>query len=409
MVIEALTSVPSYDPVYGEVSPIDISLLVESNKYQFSVRNDNGDLQWLATLDLNPSSPTAVNKYFIMANDIIYWPNGVADRGFFSNSATVQKAFSVSTMKISGTTTWDKYLVDPINPIHAIIYKQEQEFPVVPWFNLNSLSLDSPSLFESLKEIKKVIYGGLAALTGSRIAAGLQEPYTDLITFGGNHRMPRLVLNFEIKVERISNLENLIALPDDYHLAQIAMTNGSKARYLLTFECSTQAFATNLDNHFLRATWSVYIKDISGQIFMHQIHSESSAENSGLDIEAIVKGPAKVFDMTKAADVLLIDIQSKDVKANFNVLLAETTERRSIADEWMFSFDRIFGKKGVYHKVYYNGETWKQLLAPIPVDNITILQETPWADFIGKSPIEAYLFERDAMIISHPWYNIEEV
>ena len=32
--------------------------------------------------------------------------------------------------------------------------------------------------------------------------------------------------------------------------------------------------------------------------------------------------PAKAFDVTKAANVLLIDIQSKDLKANFNVLLA---------------------------------------------------------------------------------------
>jgi len=409
MVIEALTSVPSYDPVYGEVSPTDISLLVESNEYRFNVWNDNGDIQWLATLSLNPNSPTEVNKYFIMANDIIYWPNGVADRGFFANSATVQKAFAASTIKISGTTTWDKYLVDPMNPIHAMIYKQELEFPVVPWFNLNSLSLNFPSIFEGLKEVKKAIYGGLAALTGNRIATGLQEPYSDLITFGGDPRTPRLVLNFEIKVESISNLEKLIALPDDYHLAQIAMTNGSKARYLLTFECSTQAFTTNLDNPFLRATWSVYIKDASGQIFMHQIHSEYSAENSGLDIEEIVKGPAKIFDMTKAADLLLIDIQNKDIKVNYNVLLAETTERRSITDEWMFSFDKFFGKKGVYHKVHYNGETWKQLLETIPLDNITILQETPWSNHIGKSPIEAYLFERDAMIISHPWYNIEEL
>mmetsp|Transcript_15233 Transcript_15233/g.33140 ORF Transcript_15233/g.33140 Transcript_15233/m.33140 type:complete len:161 (-) Transcript_15233:774-1256(-) len=157
MIIEALSSVDSFDPVSGQVNATNVkhSQVLDI----LSIESDT----WSAQFDLKEAETLSVEKDWINANDVVYWSNVVADEVFFDADFTLQRPENARVINIIGTFMWDQYLKDPQSPVHALVYRKPIDYVIRPWFNLNSFSDSIPGIPE-LKEVKKTGLWGFSFL-----------------------------------------------------------------------------------------------------------------------------------------------------------------------------------------------------------------------------------------------------
>ena len=399
MVIEALSNIPSFDPVNGPTLPSNVEHISQENI--INVQSDT----WSAEVTLVGGEEVLAEKAWINANDVIYWANGVADQAFFDTDLTLQSPLKATVSSITGSFTWSQYLVDPQNPIHALVYRNPIDFVIVPWFNLNALVQINPAL-APLAAVKAGIYSGLAFLYGANIASGQKEPLADVVVYGKYPSSPKLAMNFEIPEENVKDLEKMISLPDDYKIIPMQMSVDSPSKYMLTVEVfSTSVFG---GTPYDKATWTVYVMNGEGRTLLHEFHVEYSTQ--GIDVEEILKPPAQVFMVAASTDVFDVTIKSPSVDISFQApLTSNTAQKVDVADSWVHSHDRVLWEKGIYDDVYYNGGLWDAQLIPVDAGDVVYMQDASWADLISDNPFEVFYFDSDFHLVSSPWKNIEEI
>ena len=76
---------------------------------------------------------------WVEANDYIYWLTGICDRTFYDSGMANPKArrIDLANVSIEDTTRWGA-MVNP-QPRHVIVYENEIEFAISPWWNLDEM------------------------------------------------------------------------------------------------------------------------------------------------------------------------------------------------------------------------------------------------------------------------------
>lgn len=405
---EALSSLDTIDPTNGPVPASDVFFSVEGNDVSL------GDSNWQfgGTLDTGDGHETM--KDWIVATDIVYWGNGVADKVFYDSRMAAQPCFLVQDGSLSGAMKWMQYLVDP-NPAQVAYFLEGIEFVIQPWFNLKdeSLSLTNQER-DSLQQLKASTYSGLATLTSALVRSGELEPLVDVVVYGEYPATPRVVLNFEIRAEHKKEFQGLIGLPDEYKLSKMRMTGDAPQKYMLTFSIFEETLLYKSEP-FYKAVWAVYIEEAnggSGDKYLHEFHVETSSLN--LDVEQILKPPAETFNVNSTDGTLNVQLLGQDVQVSLSVPLVSLTgdrHKQVVSDEWVFAHDRVFWHKGVFDKLFYNGYLWNALVILVQDSDgeIQITQSTPWSRLVTNTPFQTLFFDQDVKFVTNPWKNIEEL
>jgi hypothetical protein len=416
MVVEALSSADSYDPTRGAVAASNATFSVIDSVITARVL---GDTEWQAagfslefsySFDTNNKNASSTRTW-VTSTDVVYWLNGVADKVFYNSMLAGQAPVVIDSGSLSGETRWSQYLTGP-NPVQALYYRESMDFVIMPWFNIQSESLQLTGEQKmNLLDVKRSTFGGLASLSSVLVSAGQQEPLVDIIVFGDYPVSPRVMLNFEVR--DVEEFQRVIRLPDCYRLAKMTMVAGERPRYMLTLAI----FASKLlygGQTYYKAVWTVYIEDQcrSGRTYLHEFHVETTS--GGIDVEQILKPPAETFNVTTDNKELSMHIKSHGIDVNIAVPFITSPERTrlAVADEWVFAHDKIFWGKGVFDGIFYDGSLWNARLIPVIEETdgeVRVQQETPWADFVAKTPFQAFFFESDVVFVSNPWQNIEEL
>ncbi|MCP4178721.1 MAG: hypothetical protein GY756_13230 [bacterium] len=74
-----------------------------------------------------------------MANDYIYWTNGINDRAFYNGSLLNARMVSIpsNSVQINDSTKWAEY-IEPV-PVSTFIFEESFEFVISPWWNLEDM------------------------------------------------------------------------------------------------------------------------------------------------------------------------------------------------------------------------------------------------------------------------------
>lgn len=129
LVLEALSSDDTLDPVEKQVSGIDLMYSVPSNilaedavvsaqipgpsglRVEFSVSSNEFKLE--------------TDKSWIVSNDKVYWLNGVFDKIFYDSKLANQQALNCTTRAVAGSANWTYYIADLANPVHAFSFQNQ--------------------------------------------------------------------------------------------------------------------------------------------------------------------------------------------------------------------------------------------------------------------------------------------
>ena len=159
MVLEAISSTPSFDPV-NTFTPAATSFnYTMKGRTVTSAYNSTDGTSFFATIEL-PEDDVVVRCYaeapssenencdimsedFVVANDEIYWRNGVMDRGLYSDNLRQIPITVVSKDQVSvdlRRTQWAEYL-DENEQLEVILFSRIPTFFLSPMFNLEEMAV----------------------------------------------------------------------------------------------------------------------------------------------------------------------------------------------------------------------------------------------------------------------------
>ena len=138
MILDAGASKLSMDPIH--IFTRGTSVQHERTGDTLFTRYGAGDKAFRSTLTIAHDAPSAqTSTQWVIANDTIYWINGIYDHTFYNAGLADSQQVSISAQnaEIELGAFWDK-LVES-EPMHILLLQNEIEFVISPWNNIRSV------------------------------------------------------------------------------------------------------------------------------------------------------------------------------------------------------------------------------------------------------------------------------
>jgi Divergent InlB B-repeat domain len=106
-----------------------------------------------------PSTYVPFAREFMPSNDFVFWGNAVADKTLFNSTAVNRNASVIPPGQFTfvDNSPWAAFVNE--DPLHAVVYLNNQELAISPWWNLDAPYLDvSPQLRQDLINFKNGFY-----------------------------------------------------------------------------------------------------------------------------------------------------------------------------------------------------------------------------------------------------------
>jgi hypothetical protein len=151
MVVDVDSSGPSLNPVDLFTPPTVMDYGVQNGKIAADIKSTSEDGSISDKLSLEFPMPAAsapvvrLHEPWILANDRVYWSNGVYDLLFYNGSlldADVVEA-DPRSLVIEDNTPWARF-VDP-TPAQVLVFRKPLQFVLHPWYNVEELCSASSS------------------------------------------------------------------------------------------------------------------------------------------------------------------------------------------------------------------------------------------------------------------------
>lgn len=414
MVIDVQSSEDGADPTYpGFVKPAtEVLYRIAGGQ----VRLSSADFDSSFALPAPGEETTVkVGRPWALANDALYWVNGVADTALYNSVLTNASLVSIDpdSASVYNASPWAAFIPD--KPTNIVLFTQPLEFAFTPYFNLSDPALGLPPAYtEALQQFKSFTFGAFSYGHAFLVLQGLDEP---LLRFDVNtDKVPSIFINFSIPNRKAKAFEAALGLPANLKLAKSKLTARQPARYLLSLNIYESPDVLTGERVY-RAEWSTYVKDRSdptadGHFFMVVDVDSSGASLNPVDLFT----PPTVFDYGLQDGTLTADIkwtaEDGSISDKFYAAFpmpASNTPVVPLHEPWLRANDRVYWRNGVYDLLFYNGSLLDADAVEADPRSVVIRDYTPWAQFVDETPVQVLVFRKPLQFVLHPWYNVEEL
>lgn len=340
-----------------------------------------------------------LDREFVVANDYIFWGNGVADRGLYNSSVHNRPVMRIDNdqINIEDHSRWRDFV--KAQPVHSLVYLNPLDIVISPWWNLDKPFLDiSEAYREQLISFKDGFYPDLVmanaegALNGTKLAL-----FPTVI----GETTPSTYYHFTINDPQ--GLFTHLQLADTFIPAPIALHENDAMRHYLTLSVYAQAG----DPCGLRADWSTYVfhQAENEQDQVRTLRLDSLHEESCVDPETLLALPAIVQQSLQ--DERLQTRVSSPALTLYASLQLDFASTILPGQNWIAAGDVSCATNNVCDASYYDGGTLMQPLLLIDFEGVSIdTLSTPWNAFIDTDSATATVRRNPARQAINPWYNV---
>lgn len=412
MVIDAQSSEAGADPTYPGFTKPAATVSYTINGRQVQVASP--DFQ--ASFTVPGSGKTVkIGRPWAMANDALYWLNGVADKALYNGGLIDASPTSIDPAGVSlqNASPWAAFIAK--KPSNVFMFSQPLEFAFTPYFNLSDPALGLPAEYtEPLKQFKSFTFGAFSYGHAFQVLQGVEEPLVrfDITT----DRVPSIFINFSVPNEKAVAFAQALQLPSNLMLVRSQATPRQPARYLLSLNIYESPDVLTGQRSY-RAEWSTYVKDRadpdSGKHYFFVVDVDSSSASlNPVDLFT----PPTAMDYRVQGDRLVADIKRTaadgSLSNKFYVdlgLPAANAPAVRLHEPWVLANDRVYWRNGVYDLTFYNGALLAADVVEADPKSLVIQDHTTWSQFVDATPAQVLVFRKPLQFVLHPWYNVEEL
>jgi hypothetical protein len=414
LVIDVQSSADGADPTFpGFVKPAsEVRYTIEGRQVQVS----SADFEASFALPVAGAEKTVkIGRPWALANDALYWVNGVADKALYNGGLIDASPISVNpaSAAVHNASPWAAFVRG--KPANIVLFPRALEFAFTPYFNLSDPALGLPAAYtEALKQFSSYTFGAFSYGHAFQVLQGLEEP---LLRFDvTTDEVPSIFINFSIPNGKAEAFEAALGLPSNLKLARSKATPRQPARYLLSLNIYESPDVLT-GQRVYRAEWSTYVKDTrdpdaDGNFLVVVDVDSSSASLNPVDLFT----PPAQFDYHLQNGRVMADIKRTagggSTEDKFYVdfpMPSPTAPVVPLQERWTLANDRVYWRNGVYDLLFFNGSLLEADVVEADPKSLVIRDQTPWAGFVEATPAQVLVFRKPLQFVLHPWYNAEEL
>lgn len=145
MVVDVNSSSPSLDPYNLFSPPSGIAYANNAGRLEGAIQNPDTTAKFSFAFGMPPAGAPSVRLHepWILANDRIYWRNGVCDLLFYNGLLLDADVAEVdpSSLVIQDHTVWADF-IDP-TPTQVMVFRNPLKFVLHPWYNVEELAAEA--------------------------------------------------------------------------------------------------------------------------------------------------------------------------------------------------------------------------------------------------------------------------
>lgn len=254
----------------------------------------------------------------------------------------------------------------------------------------------SPS-WTSRRWLKRVLYAQLAIRDAFMILIGREQPNLRFTVLADP---PSVYINFPLRKDMEREFTQYINLADGFSLAPIRCLTDDEPTLMLTLN----VYEVSGLVHGPRAEWSTYVLDSKGKTRYMVVEARAAA--GSMDPVNLFTRPDRVEHQTSAGR-LVSTVASNDGKLfESTVPLGKASPLVEPASEWIEANDYIYWRNGICDRTYYDAGMFNARVHSVPLEDITISDNTHWARFIETRPRHVLWFDGALEFMISPWFNV---
>jgi hypothetical protein len=142
MVVDVNSSSPTLDPYNLFTPPTDFEYANDKGRLEGLIKNLDSTEKFSFAFDLPAANAPSVKLHepWILANDRIYWRNGVYDMLFYNGLLLDADVAEVDprSVVVDDRTSWSRF-IDP-TPTQVVVFRNPLQFVLHPWYNVEELA-----------------------------------------------------------------------------------------------------------------------------------------------------------------------------------------------------------------------------------------------------------------------------
>jgi hypothetical protein len=342
-----------------------------------------------------PEQRVRFTREFVVANDLIFWGNAVADRGLYNSSVYNREAVVVANQDIElmDNSRWSGYIDD--EPVHAVVYLNPLEIVISPWANLDADYLDTTEAHrQAIIQFKNDFYP--VTVLGTAVAAinglGLvPHPMTIGTDVPSTH--------FHFVVTRPAAMLESLGATTELTPVAIALHEGDTPDYYLTLA----VYGRENDPCGLRAEWLTYVEGENQR--PSALRLQLLSNEACLDPAAYLALPGTVENRVETTN-LSTRLLSPFVEFSAQLDLSLGEDVLPTLD-WIETQDQVCSLNQVCDGHFYNGQTLSRGATRIDTSGVAIdALQSPWDDYIQPFPAQVTVRRFPQPMAINPWKNV---
>ncbi|MDE0952940.1 MAG: hypothetical protein OSA45_16925 [Halioglobus sp.] len=353
-----------------------------------------------------PQSPETLvqfNREFVVANDFIFWGNGVADHGFYNSTVFNRDAVLVDSAQFSFTddSVWAAYV--NTSPVHALVYLGPLEIVASPWWNLTETYLDiileAPGANPTRTQLLNFKNGFYPGLVQGMAQDAIRGEGLALAATTSTDSVPTASYHFPL-LDAVGLLTEATG-PGVHTPVAVELYDGEAAGLYLTLN----VYKRETDTCGTRAEWLTYVAGSDGR--PEALRLDSIATEPCLNAITLMTVAADVSqDHNLVSNTLDTLINSQFVQFDASVDLDLATGAQAGLNR-LESGDRVCSLNNICDEFFIDGQ---QLMEDAhQADGIAVIvntMATPWDSYVDMSGARADVRLVPADWAMNPWRNL---
>jgi hypothetical protein len=347
----------------------------------------------------SPETRMTFDRQFVVANDYIFWGNGVADRGLYNSSVFNREGVLVDPAQFSVTdnTEWSAFV--NASPVHTLVYLNPLDIVVSPWWNLDEPYLDpiieAPGASPSYTDLVNFKNGFYPNLIKGEAQSAIRGEWVALASTYISDSVPTARYHFPL-LDAVGLLTG-VAGPGVHTPAAIGLFDGETPGHYLTLN----VYKRESDACGIRAEWVTYVEGADGRA--DSLRVDTIASQPCLDPVSLMTLTAAVDQSYDGVDTLDTVIDTPFIQFDATVDLSLATGAQ-VGLDWLESGDLVCSVNGVCDKVYIEGQQLMEEAQLAGTAAVTIhAMATPWDSYIDTGAVRAGVRLVPALQALNPW------